>query len=174
MKQKVSIFIIIFCFFLSGKSQITLTMSSTQNTKCDGFGCNYNGASILINEVMLSPLSGDGSIYGSMPGDPTPREGEWIELYNPNKCNSIDISCYFLGNNAPSGNGENSSGGYLIPENTIVPPNGFCVVRGSNATPVPSGFLVQNGGKTIEIIVSTPNVCLGGGERLWFPNAGEA
>ena len=83
--------------FYTPTSNFSLSMSSTENTKCDGFGFNYDGPSILINEVMLSPNTGDGSIYSKSPDS---RGGEWIELYNPDRCQSIDISCYFLGNNA--------------------------------------------------------------------------
>jgi len=172
VKIKILFILLIEILLFEAKSQMTLTMSSTQNSKCDGFGCNYSGPSILINEVMIAPLFGNGSIFGIMPGSPsTSPEGEWIELYNPDKCKSVDISCYLLGNNAPS-DIINAPGGYVIPENTIVPPNGFCVIRGRNATPVASNLLVQNGGKTVEIIVDVPRVCIGGGTRLWFPDNG--
>ncbi len=156
---------------LSGQN-INLQLSSTVNRICNGFDCDYNGPSILINEVMLSPTSGDGSIYGTVSGLTT--QGEWIELYNPDQCNSVDISCYFLGNNAPEG-GVNYGTGFLIPPNTIVPPQGFCVIRGILAPAVPSQLLVANGGNTVEIVLNwslVSNICLGGGNRLWFPNAG--
>ena len=71
--------------------------------------------------------------------------GEWIELYNPHKCESVDISCYFLGNNAQDGDFfffENYGGGFVLPQGTVVPPQGFCVVRGENAPAVPSNLLV--------------------------------
>jgi gliding motility-associated-like protein len=105
------------------------------------------------------------------------REGEWIELYNPDKCNSVDISCYFLGNSTPSDNTPNvhNPGGFIIPANTVVPPLGFCVIRGINAPAVPAALLVNNGGSTIEIIADSSllsHICLGGGTRLWFPNNG--
>ncbi|MCX6231600.1 MAG: gliding motility-associated C-terminal domain-containing protein [Bacteroidetes bacterium] len=126
----------------------------------------------MINEVMLSPSSGDGSIYGDN------RNGEWIELYNPDICQPVDISCFFLGNNAPdlvNNQTSNFGGGFVIPQGTIVPPRGFVLLRGVAASAVPSNLLVQNGGKTIEIVVGgslSSNVCIGGGLRLWFPNAG--
>ncbi|MEI6577366.1 MAG: gliding motility-associated C-terminal domain-containing protein [Bacteroidota bacterium] len=157
-------------------AQIQLSPASKINTKCDGIGCNYYGPSILINEVMISPLSGDGSMAGHAYNSTNPQAGEWIELYNPHLCKAVDISCYFLGNNTEdtdSLGGHYFGGGYEIPEGTVVPPRGFCVVRGVNADPVPSNLLVQNGGKTIEIIInSNSSYCLGGGYRLWFPNAG--
>ncbi len=153
----------------SAKAQITLTFQTDTNYVCNGNGCNYNGPKILINEVMLCPSVGDGSIYDQ---DNT-RRGEWIELYNPDLCKPVDISCYYLGNNAPDI--DNYGGGYRIPDNTIVPPSGFVVIRGTNATPVPASLLVQNGGTTLEFIVDDlpGNVCLEtGANRLWFPNAG--
>jgi gliding motility-associated-like protein len=154
-------------------SQIIITTSSQDNTICNGIDCQYDGPTILINEVMLAPSIGDGSIYGISPYGTNPAEGEWIELYNPDECQSIDISCYFLGNNAVDG-GTNLPGGFVLPQGTIVPPQGFCVVRGVNAPAVPSQLLVQNGGKTVEVVVGMhqSRICLGGGWRLWFPNAG--
>lgn len=154
------------------RGQITLTTTSTENYHCDGVGCNYTGPSILINEVMLCPSVFDGSIFGDGPGfSPNLNSGEWIELYNPDQCYPKDISGFLLGNNAPE-SGVNYGGGFVIPPNTIVPSRGFCVIRGVNATPVPSNLLIQNGGNTIEIVVNSSNSCIGGGYRLWFPNAG--
>jgi len=155
-------------------AQITLTTSTQINTVCNGNPCTYNGPKILINEVMLSPATGDGSMYDQ---DNT-RRGEWIELYNPDICQSIDVSCFFLGNSTPDGsiiNPAHFSGGFVIPNGTIVPPRGFVLIRGDKAAAVPSNLLIQNGGKTIEIVVGSnliSNICLGGGDRLWFPNAG--
>jgi hypothetical protein len=163
----------VFVFFGNrGFSQLSLTTSTTQNTICNGVGCNYSGPSILINEVMLCPTTHDGSIFGTGPGFGTnDNEGEWIELYNPDLCFPKDISGFLLGNNAPE-TAVNHGGGFIIPANTIVPSRGFCVIRGVNATPVPSNLLIQNGGNTIEIVVYSPSTCLGGGQRLWFPNSG--
>ncbi len=153
-------------------SQVTLSTSVTQNYICNGVGCNYSGPSILINEVMLCPTQFDGSIFGNGPGFPVnTNSGEWIELYNPDYCYPKDISGFLLGNNAPE-TGVNYGGGFVIPPNTIVPSRGFCVIRGANATPVPAALLIQNGGNTIEIIVNSSNSCIGGGNRLWFPNSG--
>jgi len=163
---------IIFCLSNSAyvyTQPLSITLSSEINYVCNGVGCNYEGPSILINEVMLSPSVGDSSIYDL---DNT-RRGEWIELYNPDLCQSVDISCFYLGNNAPDP--DNYGGGYRIPNNTIVPPRGFVVIRGTNTPVVPPNLLVQNGGNTIEYIVDNGlgNVCLGtGANRLWFPNAG--
>lgn len=114
---------------------------------------------------MLSPVSNDGSIAGGG----SSRCGEWIELYNPHKCDSVDISCYFLGNNAPDGS--NYGGGFVIPPGSVVPPQGFALVRGIYTDALPDSLLVQNGGNVVDIVV-TSRYCVGGGTRLWFPNAG--
>jgi gliding motility-associated-like protein len=135
------------------------------NSVCEP--CFYSGPPILINELMISPNVNDGSISG--PG-PNGGRGEWIELYNPDLCDSVDISCYYLGNYTAEG-----SGGFRLPSGTIIPPNGFCMVRGINVTPVPSNLLVQNGGNVIEVIVpgeiNQTGICCSG-TRVWFPNAG--
>lgn len=148
-------------------AQLTATSTSQLNTNCNGNPCDYNGPSILINELMISPSLNDGSISG--PGTGSGR-GEWIELYNPNLCEFVDISCYFLGNNTNEGNG-----GFIIPPGTIVPPGGFCLIRGANVTPVPTNLLYANGGNVIEVIVplniTDAGVC-SSGTRVWFPNAG--
>lgn len=165
---KLFLFLLLFSGSYTGSAQIQITLMPQQNSVCNGFGCNYEGPTILINEVMTRPVSGNGSIFGNN----NAQRGEWIELYNPDLCQSIDISCYFLGNNAPD-NGGDWGGGFELPPGTVVPPRGFVIVRGSNAPAVPSNLLVQNGGRTIEVVIqNTPSVCIGGGQRLWFPDSG--
>lgn len=172
--KKYYLTIFFFCLVFSAKSQLNVAVITKINTDCNGNPCNYSGPTILINEVMLSPINGDGSIYGFE----STRRGEWIELYNPDICQSIDVSCYFLGNNTPNSSGEgitNYGGGFVIPGGTVVPPRGFVIIRGTNAPPVPTNLLIQNGGKTLEIVVDEViinRICLGGGNRLWFPNTG--
>src|SRR5690606_19156274 len=61
---------------------------------------------------------------------------------------------------------------FRSPPGTVVPPAGFVLIRGINASPVPAELLVENGGNTIELVVTGSGVCVGGGTRLWFPNAG--
>jgi gliding motility-associated-like protein len=166
--MKLATTISIFLIGFSAMSQLSATSSSQLNTNCNGTDCNYSGPTILINELMISPSVNDGSISGD--GGVSAGRGEWIELYNPNLCESIDISCYYLGNNTPEGNG-----GFVIPAGTVVPPSGFCMIRGMNVPAVPSNLLVQNGGNVVEVVVpfdiTDPGVCAGG-TRLWFPNAG--
>ena len=156
--------------------QLSLTTSSQVNTKCNGQDCNYSGSQVLINEVMLSPSIYDGSLSGEGPGFvPETNEGEWIELYNQDLCDPIDISCFILGNNSadlPNGISENFGGAFVIPAGSIVPPGGFAIIRGIHAPLVPSNLLVQNGGTTIQITVDSNRVCIGGGVRFWLPNSG--
>lgn len=161
--------ILLFSFCISHQlfAQINASTSSTLNYKCNGLPCNYNGPSILINELMISPQNGDGSISG--PG-PNGGMGEWIELYNPDLCEPADISCFYLGNYTYEG-----AGGFRIPNGVVVPPSGYALIRGSSAAPVPASRLVQNGGNVVEIVVPSsitgPGVCCTG-TRVWFPNLG--
>ena len=172
---KIKLIIAFFIAFNYSSAQLNLSSSSTLNTNCNGTDCSCDGPSILINEVVMSPSSGDGSLYDG-PGQSNAAAGEWIELYNPNLCLPVDISCYYLGNAAKDGGFDDYAGGFVFPPGTIVPPRGFLVVRGVNAPEVPDSLLGTgtDPGKTIEIIVDNPNqVCLEtGAKRLWFPNAG--
>lgn len=161
-----------FVFTSALRAQMTATFDTTLNTNCLGTPCNYEGPTILINELMISPSVGDGSIIDDAANLNT-RRGEWIELYNPNLCEPVDISCYYLGNyvsSFPSG-----ANGFRLPDNLIVPPGGFVLIRGTNATPVPIDELIINGGNTIEIVlppfVWDDGVC-SWGNRVWFPNVG--
>lgn len=152
-------------------SPLTLSVDSFFNTKCGGSSaCNYSGPSILINEINLVPSANDGSIYGET-GTSGVKEGEWIELYNPDWCNAVDISGYILGSyNSTAGAISASNGmGFMLPAGTVVPPLGFVVVRGRN-TSVPTS-------SAIDIIVDDlgGNLCIDGGlttSRIWFQNAG--
>jgi len=135
--------------------------------------CNYSGPQILINEINIFPSYGDGCIFGNSPTPP--GNGEWIELFNPNWCDSVDISGYILGSYNSVGTTTavpyRSDGmAFILPQGTIVPPLGFVIVRGANATP-PSAPGV------IDVVVNNANnnLCIGGGltnSRMWFANAG--
>ena len=173
MKRAVTLlFALLTCVMAYAQSPLTVSVSGTVNTDCIGQGCYYNGPTILINEVMLAPSQYDGSMVGS--SYHTTGAGEWIELYNPHKCDSVDISCYFLGNNAYDNTNVsgNWGGGFALPAGTVVPPQGFCMVRGSRAAAVPDSLLVQNGGNVVEVVIDDRFCLDAGGGRLWFPNAG--
>lgn len=166
MKKNYIAFFLFFLFSLECSAQMTAEFSTTLNTNCLGQPCSYEGPTILINEMMITPLVGNGSISG---GNVSQR-GEWIELYNPNLCEPVDISCFYLGNSTNEG-----QGGVRLPDNLIVPPGGFVMVRGVNAPPVPVELLVANGGNVLEVvvppIVTDEGVCCTG-PRVWFPDSG--
>ncbi len=170
MKNRLVFFSALTLFSFESVAQL-LTVETASNTLCNSAPCDYQGPTILINELMISPAIDDGSIIGPVPSGG--GRAEWIELFNPDICNSVDISCYYLGNSTFEG-----AGGFRIPENTIVPPAGFAVVRGVNAPPVPVANLVQNGGNVVEIVapaeVDMLGACYVNGftNRIWFPNIG--
>ena len=97
---------------------------------------------VIINEVLPSPppteisvnsTTNVNSMYNVMP-DCIPEENrEWVELYNPNPCDSIDISCYTLGANATSGTMGSNWGAFTFPQGTKIPPAGFIIVGGNDA-----------------------------------------
>ncbi len=171
MNKNYLILSFVLLFSIECSAQMTAQFSTTVNTNCLGQPCNYEGPSILINELMISPVANDGSISG--PGVGLGR-GEWIELYNPNLCEPVDISCYYLGNYTNPGS-FNGQGGVRLPDNLIVPPGGFVMVRGVNVAPVPANLLVANGGNVLEVVVPAEvwddGACSTSG-RVWFPNVG--
>jgi len=173
-----TVFLIILLFFTGTVfPQLSVDITLVQNNStCIGDPCYYEGPSILINEVMQSPNSiYDGCIFGYSltPGD---CQGEWIELYNPNPCEPVDISCYFMGNAkdyGSAGDPDYFAGGFTLPETpVIIPPLGFCVIRGVNAEEIDPTLLIQNGGNTYEYELNDPNKVCMEETRLWFPNAG--
>ncbi len=170
MKLRLFHILLVFSLVPWSLAQMNADFDTTLNYACNGIPCDYSGPSILINEIMVSPEVGDGSISGQVHPSLGQGNAEWIELYNPDLCEEVDISCYYLGNYTFEG-----SGGFLIPQGTIIPPSGFCLIRGVNAPPVPANRLVQNGGNVVEFVVpanlGSPGVCAGG-NRVWFPNAG--
>lgn len=151
-------------------SQLSVSVDTTTNYVCTGQPCDYDGPGILINEIMVSPENGDGSISGPGPFGATSGRAEWIELHNPNYCEPVDISCYLLGNYTFEGDG-----GFVIPNGTVVPPGGFVLIRGASAQQVPIEKLEENGGNVIEVVVpsniDSDGVC-SSGTRVWFPNYG--
>jgi gliding motility-associated-like protein len=170
-----AIFLPIIGLSSAANAQMSATFTQTINTKCQGADCNYTGPSILINEMMMSPTNFNGCLSGTFSGGDC--KGEWIELYNPNLCEPIDISCYYLGSNVftagipPLIPNTNAQGVFIIPNGTIIPPGGFCLIRGENAPSVPAGPNI------VEVVVpgniTDMGVCVNGGDtRLWFPDNG--
>jgi gliding motility-associated-like protein len=148
-------------------AQIDVVIQTTDNNKCIPDSCGYSGPDILINEMMTTPAFGNGSLIGRWGG-----EAEWIELYNPNPCKSVDISCYFLGNNIED-NFQFYGGGYYIPQGTIVPPNGFALVRGRYAIPLDDSFYLENGGRCFPLEINRESdYCYDEGYRFWLPDEG--
>ena len=164
-----------------------MSIDFTPAVHCLDDTCRYEGPSILINEVMINPTKYDGAIYGQQCiADSRRLGGEWIELYNPNSCDSVDISGYFMANSTIdhplSGWGcradiavRDIGAAFVLPEGTVIPPNGFCVLRGERAAVVDSARLVQNGGNTvvIDLVEYFDRFCLDNtGYRFWLPNVG--
>jgi len=154
----------------------------TPNDHCNDDLCNYTGPTILINEVMITPTKYDGAIYGKMCGSTVNDVGgEWVELYNPDKCNPVDISGYFFANATADKIGSsctitsNLGAAFVIPSGTVVPPMGFCVLRGEHAEVVDSARLISNGGNTvvINLVDHFDRFCMNNnGLRFWLPNSG--
>lgn len=169
---------------LSGYGQLEVDGYTQNNSNCNGNPCLYQGPDVLINEINLMPDDRNGkSVDGSIAGtnyqfDPSdqPTAGEWIELYNPSPCNSLDLSCYYIGNNTPdrleNSSESNYGASFQIPFGTVLPPHGFLVLRGVNAQPIPLSRLVEYGGKSLSITLREEDVCLDGGTRFWLRNDG--
>lgn len=87
-------------------------------------------AQVVINEVMPRPGGGDSdACIQSMVNNSNPACGtEWVELYNPDPCNDIDISCYYLASRTWSGN--TNTGVFCLPPGTVIPSLGFLTVGG--------------------------------------------
>lgn len=80
-------------------------------------------AQIRLNEVMIQPNSGNTMLDCNAPA----AGNEYVEIYNASKCDSVDVSCFFLGSNTGSGNNATIS----LPAGSVIPPLGFIVVGGS-------------------------------------------
>jgi len=98
---------------------------------------------VVINEVCTSPSEGAtgssinaNSLYNMNSSEQPPENREWIELYNPHPCNSLDISCYTLAGNMLQSDGTGSTpnwGAFTFPSGTVIPPLGFIIVGGNNS-----------------------------------------
>jgi gliding motility-associated-like protein len=105
------------------------------------------GQSVVINEVFAGPspnpldlsaqpTTNANSMYSTDQSNQPPYNREYVELYNPNPCDTIDISCFTLGSNATSSTNGDNWGAFTFPAGTKIPPLGFIVIGGNNA-PVP-------------------------------------
>src|SRR3954469_5703133 len=91
---------------------------------------------VVINEVMFSPsTNGGNSMHGSNNIlTPSDSAAEWVELYNPSSCESVDISCWMLGSDEGTDPlGYRNYGAFVFPQGTTIPPHGFVVVGGTSA-----------------------------------------
>jgi gliding motility-associated-like protein len=108
----------------------SLSITSTDNTSCGNSPCEYNGPVAYINEIMNMP----GSTFAlpPTPGDNTNAAfqsmfnasgtgQEWIEIYNPNPCAPLNLSCYVIGSHT----GSTNTGAFAFPAGTSIPPLGF-------------------------------------------------
>lgn len=82
-------------------------------------------AQITINEVMVQPSTGNSLLDCSN----TTGHNEWIELFNANKCDTVDISCYVIGSSTSSTN----SAAFMFPQGTKVAPLGRVLIGGNIA-----------------------------------------
>ncbi|MEO6903975.1 MAG: gliding motility-associated C-terminal domain-containing protein [Bacteroidia bacterium] len=88
---------------------------------------------IVINEILFNPTDNAGSTdANSMHQNGSTATAEWIELYNPSACKSVDISCWILGSNEESF-GDKNYGIVVFPSGTVIPPHGFLIVGGAKA-----------------------------------------
>jgi gliding motility-associated-like protein len=85
-------------------------------------------AQIVINEVMPKPgpsetSAEDQSMYVC---NQLTYGREYVELYNTDPCDSVDVSCFIIA----GATGSINYGSYGIPQGTKIPPQGFLVIGG--------------------------------------------
>jgi gliding motility-associated-like protein len=89
---------------------------------------------VVINEILFSPSSQASNSMHGYSLIPSDSCAEWVELYNPSSCESVDISCWVLGSDeGTDGNGNRNNGAFVFPQGTTIPPHGFVVVGGTSA-----------------------------------------
>ncbi|HRZ41192.1 MAG TPA: gliding motility-associated C-terminal domain-containing protein [Bacteroidales bacterium] len=88
------------------------------------------------NDMSPQPTTNANSLYNTASNIPVPYNREFIELYNSNPCDTLDLSCYTLGSNASSSNNGSNWGAFTFPAGTKIPPLGFILV-GGNDSPAP-------------------------------------
>jgi gliding motility-associated-like protein len=84
---------------------------------------------VVINEVHPRPAGGDtDQAFQSMYNSTATSGSEYVELYNTDPCNAIDISCWSIGGMDGGTNG----GSFSFPAGTTIPPLGFITLGGPN------------------------------------------
>ncbi len=147
---KILILIIFISPYVFGQT-LSVATSSANNSVCGNSGtCSYTGPAIVFNEIRISPVTGE---INSM------NEGhEFIELYNPNPCDTVDISCYIL---ASDNDDEESTWSLRFPKGTKIAPLGFLTIGGTDVVPTPDilihNFYVSGYGSSSAPVVWTGN-----------------
>lgn len=84
-------------------------------------------AQVVINEVHPRPSGGDtDQTFQSMYNSTSTSGAEFIELFNTDPCNAVDISCWTIGGMDGGTNG----GAFSFPSGTVIPPLGFITLGG--------------------------------------------
>lgn len=96
------------------------------------------------NDMSPQPTTNANSLYNTSSNILVPYNREFIELYNSNPCDTIDISCYTLGSNASSSNNGSNWGAFTFPAGTKIPPLGFIIVGGNNSPSPQIDFNITN------------------------------
>ncbi len=65
---------------------------------------------------------------------PIPYNREWVELYNPSGCDTLDISCFTLAcNMQPVDLLSQNWGAFTFPAGTKIPPHGYLIIGGNDS-----------------------------------------
>jgi gliding motility-associated-like protein len=84
---------------------------------------------VVINEVHPRPAGGDtDQAFQSMYNSTATSGSEFVEIYNTDPCNDVDISCWSIGGMDGGTNG----GSFSFPAGTMIPPLGFITLGGPN------------------------------------------
>lgn len=122
------------------------------------FGQISVNAQVRINEVLVNPQTNStSSQFQSLKMCSQPTYGhEYIELYNANACDSIDISCYLIGYNNGTGP---LNGTFRFPLGTKIGPLSFLSIGGPNS----------NATINLTNFCSNPHLSTGN-DRWYLPN----
>lgn len=106
---------------------------------------NITSQVVFINEVLTSPApnpldfssqatTNANSMYNKGTSSQPAFNREWIELYNPHPCDSVDIGCFTIGSNMqPPPSGVPNWGAFTFPPGTKIPPLGYLIIGGNDA-----------------------------------------